>query len=287
MVRLTRLTRLIQALPAGLPGKARIARLLLGKLRNRSDVDIGTTSGLTIRAPSLREPIAFHLLCNGMYEPDTIRAILNQLPAEGTFVDVGANIGAIALEIAARRPKARIVAVEPSPAIISCLEHNIARNLLTNVSVVPVAASDHDGRIDFYLPPAEQFGMASAAPQFGVAPVHVRARKLDDILASLAIGKVDVIKIDAEGAELDVIRGARNLLTRPDAPAIIFEFVDWAEERLHPRGAAQRELMALGFSIRRLDRPKQTLDHPIENGGAMLIARKSRQVVEPTRNPSV
>lgn len=263
---------LARSLP-GFKGKERLLARLLGKRLDATDADIRTRSGITLRVPSLREPIAFHLYCNGVYEPETIAAILAHLPQGGTFVDVGANIGAIALEIATRRPDARVIAIEASPAIVPYLRHNIDRNALTNVQLVPIAASDRAGDIDFYLPPAAKFGMASVAPQFGVAPVRVPAQTLDTILDDLGITNVDVIKIDAEGAELDVIRGAHGLLTNASKPAIIFEFVDWAEARLHTTGDAQRELLGLGYTLALMDRPDKPIKALIETGGAMLLAR--------------
>jgi FkbM family methyltransferase len=275
------IVRLLRMLPARLPGKARLARAVLAKTRDACDVDIQTRSGLTLRVPSLREPIAFHLYCNSVYEPETIAAILSLLPRDGTFVDVGANIGAIALEVAIRRPDARIIAIEPSPAVLPYLTHNIAHNRIANVHVVPVAASDRGGDIDLYLPPPAQFGMASAAPQFGAEPVRVPAEPLDAMLASLTVLQVSVIKIDAEGAELDVIRGAQALLAADDAPALVFEFVDWAEARLHRAGDAQRELMRLGYALSRLEGRRESISVPLETGGAMILAEKG-----PERRPN-
>ena len=269
-----KLVRWLRRLPP-FRGKDRIIRALLGKRRDAVDVDIQTRSGLTLRVPSLREPIAFHLFCNGIYEPETIDVILGLLPRGGTFVDVGANIGAIALDIAIRRPDARIVAIEPSPAVLPYLTHNIAHNRIANVHLEALAASDCVGDIDFYLPPPAHFGMASAAPQFGVEPVRVRAQTLDAILASNAVSNVSVIKIDAEGAELDVIRGAEGLLAADDAPPLIFEFVDWAEARLHRPGDAQRELMRLGYDLTRLDGGREPMGTALETGGAMIVAQKS------------
>jgi hypothetical protein len=90
----------------------------------------------------------------------------------------------------------------------------------------------------------------------------------------MAIGRVSVIKIDAEGAELDVIRGAQKLLGADHAPALIFEFVDWAEARLHRPGDAQRELLRLGYALARLDGRREPIRVPLETGAAMIVAQK-------------
>lgn len=95
----------LQRIPGWLPGKTRVARRLLRERLTDADVDLRTPDGLTLTVPSLREPIAFHLLINGVYEPDVVDVILTNLPPHGTYVDVGANIGALALVVARRRPR--------------------------------------------------------------------------------------------------------------------------------------------------------------------------------------
>jgi methyltransferase FkbM-like protein len=69
--------------------------------------------------------------------------------------------------------------------------------------------------------------------------VRVDVRTIDDVLLSLGIFKVDFIKLDVEGAELSVLRGATGLLQGPSRPAILAEVQDL---RTHPWGYAARDI---------------------------------------------
>src|SRR6185437_16793203 len=107
--------RAIQAIPDTLPGKTRLARLALRPFRNCELVRLPDRFGNVLKVPSLEEPISLGLFSSGVYEPDTLRAILNWLPDSGNFVDVGANIGALSLPVARCRPDTRIISIEADP----------------------------------------------------------------------------------------------------------------------------------------------------------------------------
>jgi hypothetical protein len=94
-------------MPDGLPGKTRLARLALRPFRKNEMIPIPDLFGNVLHPPSLEEPISVGLFAFGVYEPDTLSTILRQLRPCGVFVDVGANIGALALPVSARRPDAR------------------------------------------------------------------------------------------------------------------------------------------------------------------------------------
>ena len=277
----TNWSAVLRAIPA-LPGKAALARRLLRDRLSACNVDITTRHGLTLRVPSLAEPIAFHLYINGVYEPELLQFLQTHLPDDGVFVDVGANIGSFAITLAKLRPRARIIAIEPSPAVLPYLRHNIAHNGTSNVELLDVAAYSSTATLDFYVPPASHFGMGSIGAQFDVAPVRVAARALDDILRERAVAHVDVMKIDAEGAEADVLAGAGELLSKPNAPIIAMEFVDWAERRIPGRavGEAQQQLLDAGYTLETLPerrRRKIALATPLTEGSATIIARKQKQ----------
>lgn len=136
---------------------------------------------------------------------------------------------------------------------------------------IEIAASAVRGTIDFYLPPSAQFGVASSAPQFNVAPTKVATAPLDDLLDEAGVTRVDVLKLDVEGAELDVLRGAATTLTTRH-PLVVFEFNDWAEARLHNPGEAQRELLRRGYRLE--DLAGRRLAGPVQQGSTTIIARK-------------
>jgi FkbM family methyltransferase len=268
--------RCFRLLPEGTKGKTRLARFLLKPHLKGRDVTLTDRTGCLLSIPSLAEPIGFHLLIDGVYERDVLEFILARLRPGGTFVDVGANIGVLALPAAKKvGPAGRVLAIEASPSVFPYLERNAAANGFTQVRCVNIAANDVERTVEFYEAPSDHFGMGSMGAQFDARPVSIKARPLDDLLAEANIESVDVLKVDVEGFELNVFRGAQRLLTSKQPPTIVFEFIDWAEERLGDGrvGAAQDFLRSLGFQTCRLkDFPGAPLSQTITTGAEMLIA---------------
>jgi FkbM family methyltransferase len=277
MTKLEIIARCCRTIPSGLRGKARLTKNLLGSQLNARDVRIRDRSGNLYLIPSLREPVGFHLLIDGVYEQEVQSFILQRLEEGSVFVDVGANIGAVT--IPAARTAGRVLAIEASPSVFPYLAQNIKANHLENVRCMNVAAGREEAYLPFYTAPMEHFGMGSFGPQFNAQPTQVPAVALDQILADEKIGRVDLIKIDVEGFELAVLQGARRLLANDRPPVIIFEFCDWAEARVPDGkvGDAQRFLASLGYSMWRLrdfSNRRPALAQPIVQGFEMLVAAR-------------
>lgn len=236
--------------------------------------------GLHFIVPSLSEPIGFSLLVDRVYEKQTVYEILNLMNDGGCLLDVGANIGAICLPVARRLQQCgNVIAVEASPSIYATLRQNIELNTLRNVVAVNVAASDGDRFVEFYDAPKRSFGMGALAPQFGVSPMRVPAKSVDTILAECDESNVRVMKVDVEGFEAQVFKGAERLLTGSSPPVIFFEFCDWAERRANgcKVGDAQRLLLDWGYSIWTLDAYRsqgRDLAQPLTSGFETLVARR-------------
>ncbi len=247
-----RWTRLLRRVPWWLPGKQRVARALVQPSRRRGEFVIRLPSGLRFRVPSLREPIAFHLLVDGVYEPRVAELLNAALGPDAVLVDVGANVGCFTVPLARRlEPGGRVLAVEASPRVLPFLEWNVRANACRNVCLARAAAHDRDrGVVAFYEAPAEKFGMGSVGPQFDAEPVLVPTRTLDSLAAEHRLSRVDAIKLDVEGLEASVLRGAGQLL-RDFRPLVVFEFCDWAERRIPGGrvGEAQTLLLDLGYRI--------------------------------------
>jgi FkbM family methyltransferase len=153
------------------------------------------------------------------YCEDLIRVITSGLPRCGLFFDVGANVGLVTFQVAHRRPDARILAFEPNPPAVAAWERN--RQLCTSrlVTLIERAVTEEVGAITFDAPSADLgAGRASAAG------IEVPTTTLDDYCSSRGVDRIDVIKVDVEGAESKVLAGARRLLRSGAIRLLIVEF---------------------------------------------------------------
>jgi FkbM family methyltransferase len=119
------------------------------------------------------------------------------------FLDIGANIGAYSLFVAAQAgPRARILAVEPQPDIHARLVYNIRQNGFSCVKTLECALSDCEGEATLFVD-ARNRGESSLrlVPTTPGARIQVRAQTLEHIVAQEALARIDVLKLDCEGAE--------------------------------------------------------------------------------------
>jgi FkbM family methyltransferase len=138
------------------------------------------------------------------------------------LLDIGANVGdwsMEALRLGAKQRGCEIVAFEPANSTHAALH----RRLGDRISIRQVALSDHDSEADF-LEIGDCAGTNSLAPA-GVAPTYrVQVRKLDSLLAERANVAVRFAKIDCEGFDLFVLRGARGALANGAIECLQFEY---------------------------------------------------------------
>jgi FkbM family methyltransferase len=169
----------------------------------------------------------------GSFEPNEFAFLDGVLRRGMVFVDVGANDGYYTL-FAARRvgSTGRVVAVEPSTRERTNLQHNLERNRLDNVSIVPAALGAAPGSADLHLATGAHAGhntLGSFAHDGVVAESleRVKVETLDDTVARLGLKRVDFVKIDVEGAEASVIAGARGVAAAM-RPLMLLEINDGA-----------------------------------------------------------
>jgi FkbM family methyltransferase len=138
--------------------------------------------------------------------------------ASAVFVDIGAHIGSVIAEVQRCDPSVRIIAVEAVPEKAA----HLAR-AHPGVTVHGVALGEKDGEVRFFVN-TQRPGYSSLANTGGrgdaVVEITVPMRKLDDLVPPPVT--VDVMKVDVEGAELGVLRGAAGLVAR-SRPVIMFE----------------------------------------------------------------
>ena len=161
-----------------------------------------------------------------------------------TVLDIGAHHGLYTL-LAAQRvgSHGRILAFEPSPRERNLLLRHLRLNRCRNVRIEPFALGSVDGAANLFVVEGRETGCNSLRkPDISdvTKEVSVRVRRLDEVLEASAIQRVDFIKLDAEGGELEILRGAGRFLEQSPRPVILAEVQDI---RTHPWGYDARQIV--------------------------------------------
>ena len=147
-----------------------------------------------------------------------VALVLGLVPAGGTLVDLGANIGSISLPVAAAGR--RVVSVEAAPVNIALLEAGARLSSVTNrLTVIGTAVGDHVGVARFV--PMGPWGQLTGLSVTDAQRVPITT--VDALIDSAHIGAIDLVKIDVEGADVDVLRGMDRLARSAEAPYLLVE----------------------------------------------------------------
>jgi len=139
------------------------------------------------------------------------------------FLDVGAHIGKYTLRAAAKiGNQGKVIAIEPDRNNFALLVRNIELNKLHNCIPLNLAAYSTDGEVNLFLGPSSAEHSITEDSKKG--SYKVKAKALDNVLNEIRIEKVDLIKIDVEGAELEVLKGLRKTLKK-DNPTLVIELL--------------------------------------------------------------
>jgi FkbM family methyltransferase len=188
-------------------------------------------------------------------------------PWEGApprILDLGANIGLSVLRFELRHPGARIVALEPDPAIFAHLERNVHGNGFGDVELVNRAAWNAAGTVSFRADGADGGRVAPGAG--GGSEVQAL-----DLAAFLAERRFDAIKMDIEGAEAVVLPACRDALASVRFLAVEYHSVAGRPQALHE---LLRVFESCGFRVQVrsvLDSPAPFLERRVHAGYDMLL----------------
>lgn len=174
------------------------------------------------------------IFCFHYFEPEDVAAFRTFIKPGSVVFDVGANIGQYAL-LASKLvgERGQVYAFEPSPEVLAKLQENIRLNSAENIEVVAKAVTAESGMMQFYtaneqgnqgvgsLLPAEEYRAHTRSAE----SIEVEALSLDDFCEAQGIEHVDFLKIDVEGFDLEVLKGAEKLMERnPDL--VVFSEVE-------------------------------------------------------------
>lgn len=144
-------------------------------------------------------------------------------------IDVGANIGMTSLALSALSPNGKVYSFEPSPRTYGLLQKNIDENGAHNCDPINMACGSSKGTIEFHDNPNS--ASASHLSLTGTTLINgncqVELTTIDDFVAVSNISAIDFIKVDVEGLELEVIKGAKNTISQ-FLPSLFIEFNSYA-----------------------------------------------------------
>ncbi len=173
-----------------------------------------------------RDGVQATLLERGEWEPTVSRTITRILRAGDVFIDIGANIGYFSL-LASKvvGPQGLVIAFEPLHENVSCLLDTCSRNRTDNVICLSLALGDACRPVTLHLSGDGQVGLTSLRP-VGDQTRRVLSSRLDGILDETLFARVRLIKLDVEGAEMNVVQGMEGLFARGHRPFVICEVTD-------------------------------------------------------------
>ncbi|NLO19752.1 MAG: FkbM family methyltransferase [Ignavibacteria bacterium] len=183
----------------------------------------------------IREYIQSTLYLFGHYELPLMKYIEKNVKESQVVFDIGANVGFLTLTFSKQAKKnGKVYAFEPEPKNFKKLQENVLLNNFQNISLNNFAISSINDKLKLYLSDDNNFGTHSLVNERNNSEnyVNVDTVKLDDFVFQNNIKKIDWMKIDVEGAELDVVNGAKKTLIDLK-PNLIIEVIS---ENMKKRG---------------------------------------------------
>jgi len=218
----------------------------------------------------VRDVITRQLFITGDWEPGVTALIKHVLRPGGVMVDIGANVGYHALCGALRvGATGQVVAFEPAPHTRDMLQQNVSLNPKLNVEVRSQAVCNFNGEVEFFAVEEGHTGISSMSqPGHAARKIKVPAVRFDDAWSSDR--PINLIKIDVEGAELQVLAGMQKTLAthRPDL------IIELADDRLIQQGTSVHAIIEtmreIGLNAFRIDSEASSLKiEPIDPNGTL------------------
>ena len=209
-----------------------------------------------------------HLFGERFYNQPIIECILLHASEHSTFIDIGAHVGVITTAVADRF--IRCVAVEPSPANLEFLRRSVSARGWENCKVVPSALGEREGSATLYLSESNTGDNSLVRRDELSKSIKVPVTTLDRLVEQSGVVGPFLIKIDVQGCELIVLRGARRTLA--GECTVVSEFWPWGLksaghgadqylEFMSSQGYAAHELNGRSIPQSKLDRLCQLGDH--------------------------
>jgi FkbM family methyltransferase len=141
---------------------------------------------------------------------------------DGAFIDVGAHIGKYAVKVGKNKPN-KVIAIEPEEYNFTLLKKNVYKNGLSNTLLINKGVYSQKGKLSFYLSDKGEGLHSIFQTDDTTTKTTIDVDTLDNIIDEINFkGKIDLIKIDVEGAEVEVVKGALKII-KENHPKLIIE----------------------------------------------------------------
>jgi len=233
-------------------GKGLLMKIFFPYLR-RKNFRFELQNGVTIPGQPIDEYITKWMFIHG-YQKELEFAMTHSLIRNGDVIlDIGANMGLWSMIPAAiHGPKIKIHAFEPVPELFHKLIENIKENKIDSSYITyNIALSETDGELIFNRDNNNSgMGYISSVADPSFDQIKIQSKVLSDIRKNHRIDKVDFVKIDVEGAELQVLRGDKNLFMNDHAPLLTIEVIDENQKRFgHSSNELIQQLIDWGYKL--------------------------------------
>lgn len=221
---------------------APLRALANGVIRSIVPAQVRRNGAQIVLNPS--DPVISAALTFSVYEKAETKFLCGQFRPGMTFLDIGANVGYYtALASVRLKGEGRIISLEPDPENFSYLQKTVKANGFSNVDCIQKAASNVPGKVTLYTSRDNRGDNRLYANDLSDSKVDVECVVLDDLMASLGVRQLDLVKIDVQGFEYNVIAGLRETLRRSPKCVILSEF--WPQG-LRDAGSSPEKYLA-GF----------------------------------------
>jgi FkbM family methyltransferase len=204
-----------------------------------------------------------------------------------SFFDVGANMGQYTLLAAGLNCK--VHSFEPAPAMFQFLSENV-EPVKERVQINQFALSDSEEPVTLHMAKPHNVGATSFRDQYCASgeAFQVPCTTIDNYMSKNGISKVDVVKIDVEGAEVAVLKGAEKLLSGPHRPTIVLEYEESAQQRFGSSCAEITSILtAHGYKLERITQHGLIPYAPSEDFSFNVLARPTDAAISSSPNQNM
>jgi len=192
--------------------------------------------------------VPFSVLADGFYEPYQSDLLVSLGKLSNHFLDIGSNMGFYSLALARENPHLSVDAFEPQPLVFSTLRENvILNNLVDRITVHNLGLGNGVASLTMYVPKFTGSGGASFqnlhVDEGEATEIVVQVKILDQVISA----NLDLLKIDVEGSELNVLYGAKSIISKTKPTVVVELLRKWMKPFGHSPQMFLEEMKDFGY----------------------------------------